>query len=154
DVTLAARPEDLQACRAVVLPGVGAFGDGMRNLYQRGFVEALQVEVRKKGKPFLGICLGMQLLASLGLEHGRNEGLGWVPGVVDRLPSGPEYPGLRVPHIGWNDVRFVKQEGLYAGLGPSTAFYFVHSYKLEPRDGGAVSGVCNHGVDFAASIEV
>src|SRR5262245_39360024 len=88
DVTLAARPADLRDCRAIVLPGVGAFGDGMRNLRERGFVEALQTEVRQKGKPFLGICLGMQLLAGLGLEHGRNEGLGWVPGVVDRLPSG------------------------------------------------------------------
>src|SRR5262249_6454616 len=142
DVTLAARPAELKECRAIVLPGVGAFADGMRHLAARGFGGALEAEVRQKGKPLLGICLGMQLLAALGLEHGRTEGLGWVPGVVDRLPGGP---AVRVPHIGWNEVRFLRQDGLYAGLGPAQTFYFVHSYKLEPHDRGAVSGVCAHG---------
>ncbi|HET7568275.1 MAG TPA: imidazole glycerol phosphate synthase subunit HisH [Gaiellaceae bacterium] len=144
------RAEQLAEAERIVLPGVGAFADGMRNLREGGWDEALEEEVRRKGKPFLGLCVGMQLLASVGLEHGETEGLGWVPGVCERLANGN---GLRVPHIGWNDVEFTKPEGLYAGLEGSDSFYFVHSYVLRPEDGSVVSGVCDYGGPFAASIE-
>ena len=143
-------PADLRRAEAIVLPGVGAFGDAMLNLRTAGWIEALEEEVRRKGKPYLGLCLGMELLAEQSTEHGHYEGLGWLPGIVDRFPSDR---GLRIPHIGWNDVRFQKTDGLFAGLGESQAFYFVHSYVLTPRDPGAISGICTYGDDFAASIE-
>lgn len=145
------RAEQLGAADRIVLPGVGAFGDGMANLRAGGWADALEEEVRVEGKPFLGLCVGMQLLASLGTEHGETAGLGWVPGVCERLPNGN---GLRVPHIGWNDVEFTQADGLYAGLDHSDAFYFVHSYVLRPEDESVVSGVCDYGDPFAASVEV
>jgi imidazole glycerol-phosphate synthase subunit HisH len=145
-------PAGLRHVDAIVLPGVGAFGDGIRNLHERGFVGPLAEEVLHKGKPFLGICLGMQLLATTGLEHGTFAGLGWIPGVVDRFPNATGEGPLRVPHIGWNDVRFVERGGLFDDLGESASFYFVHSYKVEPQDKGVVSGWCEYGVPFAASI--
>lgn len=144
-------PSDLALAERIVLPGVGAFGDGMRNLRLNGWVEALEEEVRHKGKPFLGLCVGMQLLASEGTERGTHRGLNWIPGVVGRLKSdGSE---IRVPHIGWNEVRFSNKGGLYADLGESQSFYFVHSYVFNPVNPAVVSGVCSYGGEFAASIE-
>jgi len=143
--------EQLADADRIVLPGVGAFADGMRNLREGGWDDALEEEVRRKEKPFLGLCVGMQVLASVGLEHGETEGLGWVPGVCERLGNGN---GLRVPHIGWNDVEFTQREGLYTGLDESDVFYFVHSYVLRPEDESVLSGVCDYGGPFAASVEV
>jgi glutamine amidotransferase len=151
EATLARRPEDLKAAARVILPGVGAFGDGMRNLRAAGWVEAMHDEVRGKGKPFLGICLGMQLLATRGTEHGLHEGLGWIDGVADALHT--DDPRVRIPHIGWNDVTFTRRQGLYAGLAAPQSFYFVHSYVLRPQDASLTSGVCVHGEEFPASIE-
>lgn len=151
DARVAEVPADLASADRIVLPGVGAFGDGMENLRRLGWIPALEREVREGGKPFLGICLGMQLLATEGTEFGAHKGLGWIPGAADRIQ--PSDPSLRVPHIGWNDVRFVRRNGLFAGLGETDTFYFVHSYALMPEDGGIVSGVCDYGGEFAAGIE-
>ncbi len=148
DVT--AEPASLAAADRIVLPGVGAFGDAMRRLRERGFVEALEEQVRVRQKPFLGICLGLQLLATTGTEHGEQRGLGWIDGTADRLPASP---GVRVPHIGWNTARFTAGAALYAGLDGEADFYFVHSYALRPRDPKVVTAVCSHGEDFAASVE-
>lgn len=148
---LSRNPEDLRQARRIVLPGVGAFGDGMRHLTEGGWVDVLEEEVRRRGKPFLGICLGMQLLATTGTEYGLHQGLNWLPGVAERLPSDDQ--AIRVPHIGWNDVRIIKKGGIYTGMGDTQVFYFVHSYVLRPNDFGSVSGLCCHGVEFAASIE-
>jgi glutamine amidotransferase len=150
---IAAEPQDLHSARGIILPGVGAFGDGMRQLRERGFVDALEAEVRQQGKPFLGLCLGLQLLATKGFEHGENAGLGWIPGVVDRLTPAAEHVPLRVPHIGWNDVRFLRSDGLYAGAGAAQSYYFVHSFALRPDDPEVVSGVCDYGGEFVASVE-
>ena len=106
--------------------------------------------MRQRGKPFLGLCLGQQLLAATGTEHGAHLGLGWIAGSVDRLAPGA---GLRIPQIGWNDVQFTPGSRMYAGLGESRNFYFVHSYVLLPQDASLVNGVCEHGQSFAASIE-
>jgi glutamine amidotransferase len=144
-------PEELRAADGIVLPGVGAFADGMRNLREGGWVPALEEQVVEKGKPFLGLCVGLQLLATKGTEHGESDGLGWIPGVVKRIATSD---ALRVPHIGWNDVRFARRNGLYAGLEDSASFYFVHSYVLLPDDPAVVSGRCEYGEDFAASIEM
>lgn len=149
---IARQPSDLTDAHKIILPGVGAFGDGMANLRAADLVGALDHEVRKRGKLFLGICLGMQFLATVGNELGTHQGLGWVSGSVDRIPA--DDPAIRIPHIGWNDVTFTKTSGLYAGLSDSQAFYFVHSFVLNPEDTQVVSGICSYGVDFTASLEV
>jgi glutamine amidotransferase len=150
EALIADRPEMLESAERIILPGVGAFADGMRSLREGGWVDALEHNIFKVGKPFLGLCLGMQLLASKGKEHGNHEGLGWIQGTVDRLRS---MDGLRIPHVGWNDVRLVRRDGLYAYQGESSVFYFVHSYVLRPEDPNVVSGSCTYGEEFVASIE-
>ncbi|MFH1741016.1 MAG: imidazole glycerol phosphate synthase subunit HisH [bacterium] len=145
-------PKDLGEADKIVLPGVGAFGDAMQDLHQHGWVEALEENVRRKGKPFLGICLGLQVLAGVGTEHGTHQGLNWIPGVVEKIVS--DDPDLRVPHIGWNDVRFARhEEGLSSGLYETETFYFMHSYVLKPDDPDVVKGVCDYGIEFAACVE-
>jgi len=148
-VTVTDCPQDLYNADRIVLPGVGAFGDGMKNLRDRGWIEVLKNEVLVKKKQFLGICLGMQLLATTGTEHGRHTGFGWIPGTVEKFPD----CRLPVPHIGWNDVYFTNKNSLFAGLGDAQVFYFVHSYVLRPEDPSVISGKCTYGIDFAASIE-
>ena len=149
DVKVTVSPDELKLAERIVLPGVGAFGDGMHNLREHGWIEALNEEVMVKKKPFLGVCLGMQLLASLSTEHGKHEGFGWIPGEVDRINAN----NVRVPHIGWNDVRFVKNGGIYSGMDDAQVFYFVHSYVFKPDDPSVVSGLCSYGGEFTASIE-
>jgi glutamine amidotransferase len=151
--TIVSKPEQLGDAWGIVLPGVGAFADGMHHLREWGFVEELDRQVLRGGKPFLGLCLGMQLLATTGFEHGENPGLNWIQGTVERIrfPNGIEK--LRIPHIGWNEVRFAKNVGLYAGLGDCQSFYFVHSFVLKPNDPCVVSGTCDYGIDIVASVE-
>jgi len=149
EVTVSADPDDLDHAASVVLPGVGAFGDGMANLRQGGWVEPLTAAAGR-GVPFLGICLGMQLLAATSDEHGMHEGLGWIPGHVRRLPSTD--PAIRIPHIGWNDVEVVSAGPLLDGLGSQPSFYFVHSFALD-ADAPGVSAVCGHGMPFAAAVQ-
>ena len=146
------QPEDLSSVDRVVLPGVGAFADGMKKLHAGGWVPALETQVRDQEMPFLGLCLGMQLLASRGTEHGSSDGLGWIPGEVRRLKSND--PQVRIPHIGWNDVEVVKRDGLYAETGEEPTFYYVHSYAFEPEDDRVVSAYCTHGERFVASVEL
>lgn len=152
-VRVADEPSALKEAAVLILPGVGAFGDGMEGLRKRDLVDALTDEVVGKGKPFLGICLGMQFLASEGLEHGRHAGLGWIGGTVRRIA--PTDKKFKVPHIGWNDVRIVRQSGLFEGLEEAPVFYFVHSYYLAPEDGvtDAITSTCWHGVTMAATVE-
>lgn len=149
---IANRPEDLGNADKIILPGVGAFADGMVNLQSAGWTDALNMEVKEKGKLFLGICLGMQLLATFGTEHGKNEGLNFVAGKSDLIKSnGNEF--LRIPHIGWNDVEFKPDSRLFAGMKSPQAFYFVHSFVLEPENRNLITGICNYGDDFVAGIE-
>ena len=128
----------------MVLPGVGAFADCRRGLDAvPGMVEALEETVRSKGRPFLGICVGMQLMAERGREYEVTEGLGWIPGEVDRIA--PSDPALKIPHMGWNTLRPQRPHPLLDGipLGPDGLHaYFVHSYQLnaaEPRRSGGAS---------------
>ena len=134
---------------AIVLPGVGAFGRGMEGLRERGFVDALELHVREQERPFLGICLGLQLLAERGTEQGEHAGLGWVPGVVRRLDVPPE---LRVPHVGWNEVR--GPSPLLRGIPDGASFYFVHSYHLTPSNSAIVTGEAEHGERIAAIVDM
>lgn len=130
------RPEDLARATHVVLPGVGAFPDGSRHIRERGLDQAIREQSVDRGIPLLGVCLGMQLLASLGEEGGHTEGLGLVPGVVRRLE--PDSPEVRLPHVGWNEVSLAQESPLFAGIADGTDFYFVHGYHLVADDAGSV----------------
>lgn len=127
--------------KAIVLPGVGAFGEGMAALYAQGLVEPLR-EAARAGKPVLGICLGMQLLADHGEEFGSHEGLGLIPGKVVRLKAGP---GERIPNIGWCDITPHDGSRLFRAIHSGTSFYFVHSYHLQCADPGHVAATIAFG---------
>ena len=127
---------ELGRAGSVILPGVGSFTKGMRNLRVSGMVDALQEYVVERAMPFLGLCLGMQLLATRGEEGGGEAGLGWINGEVARLR--PEGEDERIPHVGWNEVVCTRESPLFAGLDGRRDFYFVHSYTLACEDEGDV----------------
>jgi glutamine amidotransferase len=133
----------------VVLPGVGAFGDAMAELRGRALVEPLR-EAAADGRPLLGICLGMQLLASTSREHGEHEGLRLIPGTVERIETDPV---LRIPHVGWNDMVAERDSELFAGLDEEPTFYYVHSYEVRPDDAEVVTGSAPYGRPLTATIE-
>lgn len=146
---IVARPAAVEAADLVILPGVGAFGLGMRNLREGGWLEPLRAAVGA-GKPLLGICLGMQLLATESEEHGVHAGLNFIPGRVRRLAGGA---GLRVPHMGWNTVRARADSALHRGLKTEADFYFVHSFHFVPDEPGHGAGWCEYGESFVATVE-
>ncbi|MBN2067034.1 MAG: imidazole glycerol phosphate synthase subunit HisH [Candidatus Diapherotrites archaeon] len=135
---------------ALILPGVGAFADGMKNLEERGLVKPLTKAVVQGRKPFLGICLGMQLVARDSTEGGLHKGLGWLPGNVRRLSVPRE---LRLPHIGWNSLGIKLESPLFSGLGKDLNFYFVHSFHFISGEPEIVSATCSYGQDFAAAVQ-
>ena len=139
-------PATLDAAQGLVLPGVGAFGDGMASLRARGLVEPLLRQV-EKGKPLLGICLGMQLLFAESEEMGCHPGLGLLPGRVVRFPEGT----LKVPHVGWNRLD-APQGDLLAGVAGGAYAYFVHSYYVLPEDPVDVLATTEYGVEFASVV--
>jgi imidazole glycerol-phosphate synthase subunit HisH len=134
----------------VVLPGVGAFPDCMRNLEQFGLITSINRVVRS-GKPFLGICLGLQLLFTEGEEFGRHPGLAILKGRVVRFPFGPG--GLKVPHMGWNQLRQVKPLALFHGTEESAYYYFVHSYYVVPEDERVSATTTTYGIEFVSSVQ-
>lgn len=123
---ITSRAEDLKEANYIILPGVGAFGDGMRNIRDLGLDRTIREEVLQKEIPFLGICLGMQLLASQGHEGGEATGLNLISGDVVRFE--PNGPGVKVPHIGWNEVVLERPHSLFRDIPSGADFYFVHSY--------------------------
>ncbi len=153
-VRVTSRPEDVLAAEHVVLPGVGAFADCRRGLDAvPGMVEALTEAVQKQGKPFLGICVGAQLLATRGLEYEVVSGLGWIPG--DVAPIKPNDPGLKIPHMGWNTLDVKRphpvldaiptgRDGLHA--------YFVHSYQIYADNPGDVAATADYGGPVTAIV--
>ena len=128
-------PGELARCDKVVLPGVGAFEDAMAELRRRGLVEPIQDAIDGQ-KPFLGICLGLQLLFDVSYEDGEHEGLGVIPGEVVRFTVPP---GTKVPHMGWNQLSIRRQAPVLEGIEDGTFFYFVHSYYVVPRDDQVVA---------------
>ena len=122
-------PKDLKAVTHIILPGVGSFATGMKNLRQRGYEEELHEQVKERKIPFLGICLGMQFLCTHGTEAVDTPGLGWLTGSVIRLS--PSSPDEKVPHMGWNNVALVKASTLFDGIESGRDFYFVHSYHFK-----------------------
>jgi imidazole glycerol-phosphate synthase subunit HisH len=148
DVVVTDDPAIVSAADGIVLPGVGAFRDASANLRESGVEDVLRDKIGQ-GTPFLGICLGMQLLADVGLEEGEYQGLGLIPGVCDKLPA-----GVKIPHIGWNTVEYPVESPLFDGIPESTAFYFVHSYRLSPSDPSVMIGSTEYGVRFAAAVQL
>jgi glutamine amidotransferase len=147
---ICSRPEELRDAERLILPGVGAFRDCIHNLRARGFAEALREEVGGKGKPILGICLGLQALARRSFEGGEFEGLGWLAG--DVVPLRASEAGLRVPHIGWNDVSVRADSPLFIGIPSGAEFYFVHSYQLCCEDPADVEATCDYGGPVIAAV--
>ena len=142
-------PETVRRAERIVLPGVGAFGDCRRGLDALpGMVDVLQECVRGRGKPFLGICVGMQLMATRGLEHGVHPGLGWIAGDVVHLEPGD--PNLKIPHMGWNQLDRIAAHPVLNGLRAGDHAYFVHSYHLRPADPGALLATADYGGPVAA----
>jgi glutamine amidotransferase len=153
DAVLVEEASELVQASAIVVPGVGAFRDGMANIQERGFVEVLERKVLEEGTPFLGVCLGLQILAGESEEHGTHRGLGWLQGSVRRVdPADPEYS---VPHMGWNEVSTANaDEVLFADIEDGVSFYFVHSYHLKPTPGSEelVTTTAWHGESITASV--
>ena len=149
-VAITADPDVVRAADRIVLPGVGSFkacAEGLRSI--RGLVEAMEERVHVGGAPFLGICVGMQLLASRGVEHGITEGLGWIPGEVRLIERAD--PTIKIPHMGWNDVGLPPRSGAEGLIEPGEA-YFLHSYHLVPDDGHAVAAMTDHGGGIVAAV--
>lgn len=119
--------KDILSATAYILPGVGAFGEAMKNISQRGLIPLLEEEVLKKKKPLLGICLGMQLLAKDSEENGHHQGLGWIDATVRKLEVGEN---LRLPHVGWNTTNFTQQTPLFQNIHQNSTFYFDHNYHM------------------------
>lgn len=135
----------INTAESIVLPGVGAFGDAMQELTQSKLIQSIKSNINK-GKPFLGICLGMQMLFHSSTEDGYHNGLDILDGDIVKFDI-----DLKVPHIGWNSVKVVKDSLLYKNL-PDNNFYFVHSYYL-PYDNKNASAICDYGINFACSVE-
>ena len=150
DAFIAEHPFALAAANRAILPGVGAFGEGMVRLRDGGWTQALQHFAQVDRKPLLGICLGMQMLVSEGEEHGHTAGLGLIDGRVRHLGDlGCE---LRVPHVGWNDVKFPAEQPLFAHVPQHSDFYFVHSYAVVAAHAEDVAAVADYGVEVVAGL--
>ena len=151
DAKISRHTEDIASADAVVLPGVGAFAECMNNLRSYGLETATR-DFIKSGKPFLGICVGYQILFEESEEFGHSKGLGVFKGKCVKFSSDHLQPGHKIPHMGWNQVRYVNKGRLFDGIDDGSDFYFVHSYYPEPVEGIAV-GVTEYGVEFASSVE-
>ncbi|MEC8555234.1 MAG: imidazole glycerol phosphate synthase subunit HisH [Planctomycetota bacterium] len=149
EASVTSDPDEIRKADKVILPGVGGFGDAIRELKSRN-LDAPIVESIEAGKPFLGICLGLQMLFEVGLEGGEHTGLGVLPGRVERFP--PMDP-LKVPHMGWNQLSIDKQDcPLLRGIPESAYFYFVHSYFVKPAKSDVQWLGCEYGIPFCAAV--
>lgn len=149
EVHISSDPTKLKNADAIVLPGVGAFGEAISNLRERRLIEPIKDVVLNQGKPVLGICLGMQLLADSSAERGSYSGLGLIPGRVREIPMIPGYP---LPHIGWNDISVNLPDPLFDKVPESSAFYFVHSYRFE-CDSRYVAAMTDYGTEIVAAVQ-
>jgi len=151
DIIVTADPDVVARADRVVLPGVGAFAACMAALSSRdGLIDGMTEAVMTRGAPFLGICVGMQLLATRGLEFGETPGLGWIPGDVSKLT--PADPAAKIPHMGWNSLSDVADRPLLSGLDAGAHMYFTHSFAFVPTDHADVIATTDHGGPFAAAV--
>lgn len=153
DARVTADPREVEQADKLVLPGVGAFRDCMDNLRRGGFIEPILGHI-DAGRPFLGICLGLQLLFTESEEFGRHEGLDIIPGKVVRFPDDMRQGGevLKVPHMGWNQIEIRRAAPIFRGVEEGTSVYFVHSYRVVPDDESLVATVTDYGVSFCSSV--
>ncbi len=147
---LSNNPEDIKRAEKLILPGVGAFPDGMKNLKKLGLIEPLHQAVIKEKKPILGICLGAQLMAKESFEFGQHQGLGWINASVVKIDVGNN--GLRLPHVGWNDLFQIKADPLWDGISAKSLFYYVHSFHVQCHNRDIVIGECEYGIRFTACL--
>lgn len=153
DALVTRDPELVRAADTLILPGVGSFRKAMTTLRASGLDEAILDSVKNREAKILGICLGMQLLGSKGTEDGETTGLGLMPVAIARF-GGSELGTNKIPHIGFNSVRFSEREGLFKGLPEEADFYFVHSYRMLPGAFGGRTAICTYGMDFLAGFEI
>lgn len=148
DVELSNDEAVIRRATHLILPGVGSFGAAMEKIKKKLPMEALETAVRRDKKPFLGICVGMQVLADEGREFGVHRGLGWIPGVVEKMDAGK----LPVPHIGWNDIHIRQAAPLVDHFGGSQDFYFVHSFVFKPAEARHVLATADYGSPFCCAV--
>jgi glutamine amidotransferase len=142
-------PKIIEEADGLILPGVGAFEDAMKELKCSNLIDVLNKEVLIQNKPILGICLGMQLLFQESEENGQHEGLGWMDGTVNRFEIPPEY---QIPHVGWNDLIYSNDSPLFHEISHDKNFYFVHSYHVVTSEQNVIA-FSNHGKDFVAAVQ-
>ena len=145
---ISCRPEEISQASKLVLPGVGAFRDAIHALKEQSLVEPILEQIQS-GKPFLGICLGLQLLFETSYEDGEYEGLGVIPGKVVRFQ---DQPGLKIPHMGWNQIEPTAPHPILAGIPEQEYFYFVHSYYVAPEEESVVAAYTDYGCRFASMV--
>jgi glutamine amidotransferase len=146
EVAISSDPAFISSAQGVILPGVGAFQDCMDNLTATGLNETVYDSI-KSGKPFLGICLGLQLLFEESEEDGLHKGLGVLKGRVIRLPD-----GRKIPHMGWNQIVYANKPPIFEDIEEGSNYYFVHSYYVDPEDKGIIATTTDYGLKFASSI--
>lgn len=148
EARISSDPAEIAGAEKLILPGVGAFGDAMREINRRDLAGPIR-DFIATGRPFLGICLGLQLLFEKGYEHGEHEGLGVLQGDVVRFDLPPQY---KIPHMGWNTVIRHRDAPILEGIPDGTHFYFVHSYYVRPADPSVVALGCDYGGEFCAMV--
>lgn len=151
EISICEIPEDLEKCERLVLPGVGAFQDCMRNLKRKGFTTVLHQEVIVQQKPILGICLGMQVMAQKGFEGGEFQGLGWFDSEVVRIEAEDKF--IRIPHVGWNNLIIKKDSEILSGISSESDFYFVHSFAMKCNRQEDCIAQCDYGSGVTAVIQ-
>ena len=149
NVTISNKKNIIKDCTHIVLPGVGAFESSMEKIKNLIPFDTLENQVIKNGKPFLGICLGMQVLATHGTEFKKCDGFGWIDGSVDLIKTDNQ----PVPHIGWNEVKNVNNNNLLVGLETINDFYFVHSYVFNPHKNSNIGGITTYENDFVSCVQ-
>jgi glutamine amidotransferase len=148
---ISADPQDIEAANRLILPGVGAFDQGMANLADSGLIPLLNRRVLEEQCPILGICLGMQLMSKRS-EEGTRDGLGWMEAETRRFKFEQSQSQLKIPHMGWNTVNPLDRSGLFAGFEEPPRFYFVHSYHVCCADPGDVLGTTTYGYEFTSAV--
>jgi len=151
DVKVTSDPEEVRRASGLVVPGVGAFRDCKLNLDRLDLSGVIRESVRA-GKPYLGICLGLQILLESSEEFGASDGLGLIDGRVVGFPADFPLKGLKVPHMGWNAVRYRRQPPIMAGIPEGSNFYFVHSFFVAPKDAGVIATETDYGMNFTSMI--
>jgi imidazole glycerol-phosphate synthase subunit HisH len=149
DALITNKKSEIARAERIILPGVGTFSHGISNLKEYGLIDVLNHEVIENRKPFLGICLGMQMLADNGSEGGETNGLGWIKGEVKKF----DFTNLKIPHLGWDNIEIVQKSHLFKDLNNASDFYFVHSYYFQAAVKDEIVALCDYGISFPASLQ-